>query len=461
MRKNNKINRRKFLKVAGGGIATAAALTACNFKDKKTQEIIYDKTNEPLGEMAYRTNHNSGDKVSLLGYGCMRWPLTTNEIGEEIIDQEAVNKMIDYAIDHGVNYFDTAPRYIRGMSEKASGIALSRHPREKYFLATKMSNQSNDAYTRSREGSINIYRTSMKNLQTDYLDYYLLHSIGGGGMETFKSRFYDNGILDFLLEEREKGRIRNLGWSFHGDIEVFNHAISSGIKWDFAMIQLNYFDWGNPNGLNFDAEHLYNELTKHNIPVVIMEPLLGGRLARLGAHQLEILNQLRPDDSPANWAFRFAGSHDNVLTVLSGMTYMEHLQENVRTYSPFEPLSNEEKNALKQVSELMRNSDYIPCTECQYCMPCPYGIDIPSIFAHYNKCLTEGKIVRNTQDENYRKARREFLIGYDRSVPKLRQANQCIGCKECLAECPQKIKIHEEMFRIDEYVEKIKITGKI
>ncbi|MDR2084492.1 MAG: aldo/keto reductase [Bacteroidales bacterium] len=455
------INRREFLKVFGGGIATTAALTACNFKDKKSQNKIYDKTEVPKGQMTYRTNHNSGDRVSLLGYGCMRWPLITNETGESVIDQEAVNQLVDYAIEHGVNYFDTAPRYVRGMSEKVTGIALSRHPRDQYFLATKMSNQSNDAYTRSREGSIAIYRKSMEDLRTDYFDYYLLHSVGGGGIENLKSRFYDNGVLDFLLEEREKGKIRNLGWSFHGDIEVFDHMLTCGVKWDFAMIQLNYYDWGNPAGQNFNAEHLYSELTKHNIPVIVMEPLLGGRLARLGYHQLETFKQIRPDDSPATWAFRFAGSPENILTVLSGMAYMEHLQENIRTYSPLEPLNPQEAQAVSHVTELMRNSDYIPCTECQYCMPCPYGIDIPATFTHYNKCLTEGKIPRNSEDENYRKARRAFLIGYDRSVPKLRQASHCIGCQKCLSDCPQRIKIHEEMFRIDQFVEKLKINGKI
>ena len=459
--KKKKLNRRQFLKVFGGGVATTAALAACNYAGKKTEEKIYDKTEVPTGQMTYRTNQHTGDKVSLLGYGCMRWLMTTNEAGENVIDQQYVNELIDYAIEHGVNYFDTSPRYLRGLSEIATGNALSRHPREKYFVATKMSNQANDPYMRSKEGSIEMYKQSMKNLQVDYIDYYLLHSIGGGGMETLNSRFYDNGILDFLLEEREQGRIRNLGWSYHGDVKVFDYLLATGIKWDFAMIQLNYFDWKNDSERNANAEYLYNELCKHNVPVVVMEPLLGGRLAQLNPHSLEILKKIRPEDTPANWAFRYAGSLDNVLTVLSGMVYMEHLQENVRTHSPLEPLNAKESEALEKVANILHNSDYIQCTECQYCMPCDYGVNIPAIFSHYNKCIMERNIPKDSQDENYRKARRAFLIGYDRSVPKLRQANHCINCGDCLSACPQRINIPAEMSKIDKYVEKLKIDGKI
>lgn len=461
MEENDKkhMDRRKFLKVLGTGAVASTALYACGPNGKQNEEKIYNKTDVPTDKMTYRTNPHSGDKVSLLGYGCMRWPLRTNANGEEEIDQDAVNNLIDYAIAHGVNYFDTSPRYVRGMSEKATGIALSRYPRDKYFIATKMSNQTDDPALRSREGSIAMYRQSMEDLQVDYFDYYLLHTIGNGGMETFQNRFYDNGILDFLLKEREAGRIRNLGWSFHGDIAVFDHLLASGIKWDFAMIQLNYVDWLNASGWNTKAEYLYGELVKHNVPAVIMEPLLGGRLSRLNQHSLSILKQIRPEDTPAKWAFRYAGTPENVLTVLSGMVYMEHLQENIRTYSPLEPLNASEYKALEEVTELMLRSDYVPCTECQYCMPCPYGIDIPSVFSHYNRCLTDGNVPKDSQDENYRKARRAFLIGYDRSVPKLRQANHCIHCDLCIPDCPQRINIPQQMDKINKYVEQLKING--
>ena len=261
---------------------------------------------------------------------------------------------------------------------------------------------------------------------------------------------------DFLLKERKAGRIRNLGWSFHGDVKVFDYLLSLDIPWDFVQIQLNYVDWKNASGWNVNAEYLYGELEKRNIPVVIMEPLLGGRLSRLNALSLAKLKQMRPDDSPASWAFRYAGSPKGVLTVLSGMVYMEHLQENIRTFSPLEPITEQENKALEEVTERMLHSDFVPCTECQYCMPCPYGLDIPGTFAHYNRCVNDELVAKSSQDANYREARRAFLVGYDRKVPKLRQAGHCIGCDKCVPKCPQGIKIPEQMRKIDQYVEQLK-----
>ena len=271
-----------------------------------------------------------------------------------------------------------------------------------------------------------------------------------------RKRLYDNGVLDFLLKERKAGRIRNLGWSFHGDVKVFDYLLSLDIPWDFVQIQLNYVDWKNASGWNVNAEYLYGELEKRNIPVVIMEPLLGGRLSRLNALSLAKLKQMRPDDSPASWAFRYAGSPKGVLTVLSGMVYMEHLQENIRTFSPLEPITEQENKALEEVTERMLHSDFVPCTECQYCMPCPYGLDIPGTFAHYNRCVNDELVAKSSQDANYREARRAFLVGYDRKVPKLRQAGHCIGCDKCVPKCPQGIKIPEQMRKIDQYVEQLK-----
>ena len=198
------------------------------------------------------------------------------------------------------------------------------------------------------------------------------------------------------------------------------------------------------------------ELEKRKIPAIIMEPLLGGRLSNVPEHIVARLKQRRPDSSVASWAFRFAGSPEYVLTVLSGMTYMEHLQDNIRTYSPLIPLTEEEKQFLYDTASLMAQYPTIPCNDCKYCMPCPYGIDIPAILVHYNKCVNEGHVAESSQDENYRKARRAFLIGYDRSVPRLRQANHCIGCNQCSPHCPQSINIPKELQRIDKYVEQLK-----
>lgn len=218
--------------------------------------------------------------------------------------------------------------------------------------------------------------------------------------------------------------------------------------WDFVIIQLNYIDWKIATGSGIGAEYLYTELEKRGIPVIIMEPLLGGRLSKLPNHVVTRLKQQAPENSVASWAFRFCGSYKGVLTVMSGMT----------CFSPLKPLTKEENNFLLETAGIINSYPTIPCNECQYCMPCPYGINIPTILAHYNKCINEGNIPENVQDKNYHKARQAFLIGYDRSVPKLRQANHCIGCNQCSHHCPQRINIPQEMQHIDEFIEKLKTS---
>ncbi len=456
-KENKNIGRRDFLKLFGGG-AAAFSLSSCT---PTTTSLVGESLSMevPKGKMEYRTT-SKGDKVSLLGYGCMRWPQLKNPKADgNHIDQEAVNELVDYAIEHGVNYFDTAPPYMRGWSEPVMGEALSRHPRDKYFIATKLSN-ANKAFW-SREASLKMYYSSFERLKVDYIDYMLLHTVGSGGWNNFQARFLDNGILDFLVSERKAGRIRNLGFSFHGDIKVYDYLLSrhEEIGWDFAQIQLNYKDWDYADETsknNTDASYLYEELAKRDIDVIIMEPLLGGRLSRLPEYLANMLKRERPEKTLASWAFRYAASFPKVITVLSGMTFMEHLQDNLINYSPLEWITPQEDELLMSVAKLMIEYPIIECTACQYCMPCPYGVDIPSIFTHFNKCVCEGLYPQSSQDENYREARRAFLVGYDRSVEKLRQANHCIGCEQCLVHCPQKLKIQEEMRRVDMYVESLK-----
>lgn len=459
------ITRRDFLKRLGAGASvTGLALAGCSSPGDNAASGLSASTDVPKGKMTYRENPGSGDKVSLLGYGCMRWPMMENPDGEgEIIAQDAVNDLVDYALDHGINYFDTAPPYVRGMSEEATGIALSRHPRDSYFLATKMSNhhlartgmKGRELY----DASVAMYRNSLQKLRTDYFDYYLLHNLGGEtGLPFLMQRFFDSGVLDFLRRERDEGRIRNLGFSYHGDVAVFDYMLSlhDEVHWDFVQIQLNYVDYRHASGMNFNAEYLYDELAKRGIPAVVMEPLLGGRLASLTDHLNACLKRLAPDESIASWAFRFAGSFPGVLTVLSGMTYMEHLQDNIRTYSPLRPLTDDEFAMLEETAVEMTDYPSVPCTACEYCMPCPYGIDIPRIFSHYNKCINEGNVPVSSANAEYRKARRAFLVGYDRAVPKLRQASHCIGCGQCAPHCPQTIDISAQLHRIDRYVEDLK-----
>lgn len=315
---------------------------------------------------------------------------------------------------------------------------------------------------------MDIYRNSFKELQVDYIDYMLLHAVGGGrdSMDELNKRYMDNGMLDFLVEERKAGRIRNLGFSFHGDVKVFDYLLQQHDKyhWDFVQIQLNYVDWEHAtatNPGNIDAVYLYGELQKRGIPAVVMEPLLGGRLARVPDFIVARLKQRDPEKSVASWAFRFAGTFPGVLTVLSGMTLMEHLQDNLRSYCPLAPLSDDDMSFLKDIANAIAGLNSIPCNECDYCMPCPYGIDIPSIFHHYNKCLNEGNVPNDRQDEKYRRARRAYLVSYDRAIPKVRQADHCIGCNQCVSHCPQRIKIPKELHKISEFVENLKRESTI
>lgn len=461
------MDRRNFIKKIGLGLSvTGLAAAGCKKGTGLSVSDNYSAKEIPTDKMTYRITPSTGDKVSLLGYGCMRWPLMPDPNGEEgaeIVDQEAVNALVDYALAHGVNYFDTAPPYVRGMSEEATGDALCRHPRDSYFIATKMSNQ-NLARSGMKgkelfDASVEMYHNSMKKLHTDYIDYYLLHNCGGEtGLPFLETRFLDSGLLDFLLKEREAGRIRNLGFSYHGDVKVFDYLLSlhDKVKWDFVQIQLNYVDYRHASGMNFNAEYLYDELAKRDIPAVIMEPLLGGRLASLTDHLNARLKEREPEESIASWAFRFSGTFPKVLTVLSGMTYMEHLEDNIHTYAPLRPLNDEELALLEDTAQVMIGYPSVPCNTCDYCMPCPYGINIPAIFSHYNKCINEGNVTSSNLDPNYAKARKAFLVGYDRKVPKLRQASHCIGCDQCKPHCPQSIDIPGQLHRIDRYVETLK-----
>ena len=457
------MNRRDFLKLSGA-VAATTALASCGGQNSELGDIdpMGHHTGEiPTDKMTYRTNPKTGDKVSILGYGWMRLPMLPVEQPkdesnppEEQIDQEQCNRLAKFALDHGVNYFDTSPAYTRGKSEESLGIALkaSGYDRSKYFIATKLSNFAPEQQT--HEEGVKMFQNSLKYLQTDYIDYLLLHALGGGGLETFNNRYINNGVLDYLVEQREKGVIRNLGFSYHGDMEFYDYMLSLDDKyhWDFVQIQMNYVDWNHSDG-----KHLYEELEKRNIPAVIMEPLLGGRLAKVPDHVVAHLKQREPDNSVASWAFRYCGTKPNVMCVLSGMTYMEHLEDNLRTYAPLQPLTDEDVDWLEgETANLLISYPTIPCNDCKYCMPCPYGLDIPGIFVHYNKCVNKGQVPESQQAKNYQEARRAFLVGYDRAVPKLRQANHCISCGACKPHCPQNIDIPATLTRVDEFVEKLK-----
>ena len=437
------MNRREFLRRLGIGAGSAMALMAL----EPLKALADDRKETAAGEnhMTYRVQHGSGEKISLLGFGMMRLPK----------NQDEVNRLVDYAIEHGVNYFDTAPVYMGGESEVLMGNALSRHPREKYFVATKLSNMWGDT---NLEGAKEMYETSMRKLRVDHIDYYLLHSIGGG-MDSLKKRFLDNGVLDFLLKEREAGRIKHLGFSYHGDVHDFDLLLDhqEQYHWDFCQIQMNFLDWRHASirggrRVDADAEYLYSKCEKTGVQCVIMEPLRGGAFGRMAKELTDQLKAVHPDDSPARWAFRWVGSFPNILTVLSGMNRMDHLEENVKTYSPLDPCTEQENQLLAQIADQMSGFPTIPCTTCAYCMPCPYGVNIPGNFAYYNEAVNEHILpLPDPSADNYAERKQLFIDGYKKALPEEAMwAKKCQDCEECLSKCPQSIRIPNQMARIVE-----------
>ena len=440
------MKRRDFLKYMGAG-AAALALDSCTPEAAKNPGKAATSNKDLHGEML---QHYPG--IGVLGYGCMRWPQKRNEQGRNVIDQEEVNSLVDFALEHGVNYFDTSPVYLGGDSERATAEALNRHPRESWLIATKMSVFNATSY----DDCVAMYHKSLDIFKTDHLDYYLLHGIGT--LNDFNTRFKNTGVMEFLLKEREAGHIRNLGFSFHGNQEGFDQiiALHDQYHWDFVQIQMNYVDWEHPNGRNTRADYLYAELDKREIPIVIMEPLRGGALSDVPAQIADKLKEREPERSIASWAFRYVGSFPRVLTALSGMTYMEHLVDNLETYLDFQPLDDEEKKMLLDIATMMEDYPLVKCTACNYCMPCPYGINIPGIFKFYNDNITAGTYVKSKEQEHYARARRKYLLAYNEAIPTVRQADHCIACRRCERDCPQNIRIPDELRRIDRYIESLK-----
>ena len=436
------MSRREFLRRLGLGTGSAMALMAMeplNALARQNKESIENR-------MTYRVQHGSGNQISLLGFGMMRLPN----------DQDEVNSLVDYAIEHGVNYFDTAPMYMRGRSEVLTGNALARHPRDKFFIATKMSNQRDNLW--DFDEAVNMYRQSFQRLRVDYIDYYLLHSIGGGGVDTLRKRFLDNGLLDFLMKEREAGRIKHLGFSYHGDVSAFDWLLdhNDDYHFDFVQIQMNFLDWRhaslNTSGWrkDADAEYLYGKCEKLGIQCVVMEPLRGGAFGNMAQELTDQLKAMRPDDSTARWAFRWVGSHPNILTTLSGMNQMDHLVENIQTFSPLEVCTEAENQLLANIADQMMGFPTIPCTTCEYCMPCPYGVNIPGNFAYYNKAVNDHLLpLPEPTAADYAERQKQFIEGYRQALPDGDTwARACQDCEECLSKCPQQIRIPNQLSRI-------------
>ena len=376
--------------------------------------------------MTTRNYRDSQDKISLLGFGCMRFPKIDPEKSD--IDQVKAQELIDYAYAHGVNYYDTAYPYHEGKSELFIGQALKKYPRDSYNLISK-----NPVWLVEKpEDAAKYLHEQLEKCQTEYFDFYLCHALNHDRLEIIKK----HKIFETLQQEKAAGRIKRLGFSFHGTVEMLEEIVNA-YDWDFAQIQLNYYDWDMQN-----AKREYEILTEKGLPVIIMEPVRGGALNTLCPEGIEMLKKADPQASIASWAMRFAGSLPNVMTVLSGMTTMEHVVDNVKTMTDFKPLSDAERDLLFQVAEVYKKSKTVPCTACRYCMDCPAGVDIPAVFKVYNNyAISENKA--------------QFLAEYE-ALGDSKQAHHCVACRVCCSQCPQSIEIPERMEEIKALAARLK-----
>lgn len=358
------------------------------------------------------------DRLSFLGLGCMRFPqLGPNRT--DPIDQEKTAQIIDYAIAHGINYFDTAHAYPG--SEDALARAISRYPRERYRIATKYNAMGGPDYR-------TIFSQQLERLRTDYVDFYLIHAVMN---EQSAENYIQSGCIEYFLEQKAAGRIRHLGFSSHAPIPVLER-FADYTHWDFAQIQLNYLDWTLQ-----DAAGQYRVLTERNIPIMVMEPLRGGRLATLSEQAGAMLKAAEPDWSLASWGFRWLRALPNVQVVLSGMSTMEQMEDNVRTFDAIEPLTDAQNTLLLQACEAFRKEFSVPCTACRYCCDdCPMQINIPAVMEKYNEYKISGAT---------------WGLSALKNAP---GPMDCVGCGACAGHCPQSIAIPEIMAEIAEILKK-------
>lgn len=357
-----------------------------------------------------------GCEISRLGYGGMRFPKN----GDEVDVEEAV-KLLRKAYDMGVNYFDTAVVYHKGESEKIFGKAFEIYDRSSYYLADKMSIW----VCKDEQEMKDLFERQLKTLKTDYIDFYLVHSLNRNHYQKVKE-FH---CVEFLQEMKRQGKIKHLGFSFHDTYPVFTQILND-YDWDFVQIQLNYLDWQNQG-----AEQLYRELEKRNLPCMVMEPVRGGYLATLDEQRAKPFLEMEPNRSIASWAIRWVESLPQVTVVLSGMSDMAQLEDNVSLLTGFEPMNEKELEAVAKVVEEIRKVNDIPCTGCRYCMDCPMGVDIPEIFAIYSRLKIFGKD-------------KSFVEDYKEVMENGNGAEHCVGCQQCMNHCPQSIEIPDKLAMI-------------
>lgn len=353
-------------------------------------------------------------EISRLGLGNMRLPCKTpiKREANPLIDYNKAQELVDMAYENGVNYFDTAYMYHAGKSEKFIGQALKKYPRESYYLADKL-----PIWMCKRPDDMQkIFDKQLQRTGIDCFDFYLLHSLDKGNFE--KCEKY--GAYDFLLEKQKQGLIKNIGFSFHGTIDDLKTIVAAH-HWDFAQIQMNYLDWKNQ-----DAKTQYEILTQAGIPVIVMEPVRGGKLADVPKRVEELFKNNAPDKSIASWAIRFCATHDNVLTILSGMNAKEQMLDNLQSLTDFVPMTDVELKICQNAASIINESEIIPCTGCDYCADCPKSVKISTIFDVYNKLKT-GEYTAEQAKEKYA----QIDVNH----------TQCVACGKCKEHCPQSIDI--------------------
>ena len=358
-----------------------------------------------------------GGQLSSLGFGAMRLPVVDGDNAK--IDQGAVNEMVDYALDRGVNYFDTAWGYHDGQSEIAMGIALNRHARDEFMIATKFPGYDVNNMDKVEE----IFEKQLEKTGMEFFDFYLIHNVCEKNIDEYLNPKF--GIMDYLLKQKEAGRIRHLGFSAHGDIVCMTRFLEAyGKDMEFCQIQLNYLDWTFQ-----DARGKVELLNKRSLPVWVMEPVRGGKLAQIPAEDEAKLRAARPDETVVQWCFRFIQSIAEVKVCLSGMSNFEQVKENIVTFSDDKPLTPREREILQGVADDILGRGTVPCTACRYCTEyCPMGLDIPKLLEMYNQNVVTGE--------------RDFISNmYVDTLPEDKRPSACIGCGACAAVCPQQIDI--------------------
>lgn len=405
------MKRREFIINSVLAVGGATLLTGCGQKEvqKSEKQVVKRKF--------------AGKEFPLIALGCMRLPMRDSKI-----DMVELDKMVEYAMSHGANYFDTAYMYVEGKSENAIGEILKQYPRESFFLADKC-----PAYlVNSKEDVARLFNEQLKKCHVDYFDNYMVHNINKDSIHNYR----DNDMYGEILKLKKEGRVKNLGFSFHGDPDMLREVIHEH-KWDFCQLQLNYLDWEVIN-----AKELYEIADEAKVPIIVMEPLRGGGLCNLPDKAAAKLKERCPDETQASFGLRWVTSKPRVFTILSGMSNFQQMKENIDTFSNFKEFTQEELQTAAEVAKLMQSQGAINCTACRYCMEvCPRGINIPAIFGLYN--------VYKNNDNGFM-----FGVNYN-ALKDSEKADKCINCHLCSKNCPQGLDIPALLKKVESTVERV------